>query len=347
MGYFVREADIHQEKDVLLNLLTANRDRKNYPYEKRYDWLYLNNPYGEAIAWIIEDDKNHTPVGFTAVYPRMMLVNNQEMLVWNCGDFSIDRRFRTLGIALKLRKAAKNCVEKGEVPFLYAHPNDRMVHIHLKAGHQKIALMKRYALLINIAKVLRDKPFGAGISKIINPVLKGGLRFKNRKLGEFEIQRAKDAIFDHRYREICEELSKKYAIIGLRDETYLKWKFSDHPVFNYSVFNYYQQNKLKGYIIYTIEGDTVYLIEIVATQEFQKALLSTFIHTILTEYPEVYSVSTIQQEFNPVIPTLHEIGFRFRDDATSSVIAYTANPQLADFVFDGKQWFMNVGDRDA
>ncbi|NIU02668.1 MAG: GNAT family N-acetyltransferase [Nitrosopumilaceae archaeon] len=131
MGYIVKDVDIHKEKHLLLNILKANRERPEFPYEQRFDWLYYDNPFGEARAWIIWDEAHDYPAGFTAVFPRKVLVNHKEYICWNCGDFSIEKKYRSLGIAVKLRKAAKECVDRGMVPFLYAHPNNRMVHVHL------------------------------------------------------------------------------------------------------------------------------------------------------------------------------------------------------------------------
>ncbi|RMF54943.1 MAG: GNAT family N-acetyltransferase [Calditrichaeota bacterium] len=347
MAYLTRVADLRKEKQLLLELLTMNRERSGFPYEKRYEWLYLKNPFGEATAWIIYDDQKNIPVGTTAVFPRKMLVKGKELLAWNCGDFSINRRFRTLGIAMKLRKAAKQCVDEGKVPFLYAHPNDRMVHIHLKVGHKKIALMKRFALPIDVSKVLNKTPVQRTAARVLNPLLKGVLKFKYKKVGEYEFCPAGKANFDYHYREICERINREIPIVGLRDETYLTWKFGKHPVLSYEIFNYYQDNNLTGYVIFVIENDICYLTEIVCDKDSCFSLLSTFLNAIIQHYPHVKSLSTIQQEYNPVVSTLLEVGFRYREDATSSAIAYSNHTSLVDLVHDGRNWFMNVGDRDA
>ena len=137
MPYVVKEADLIQEKQRMLSLLTGNRERQGFDYDKRYDWLYLDNPSGKATAWIIWDEKSGDPAGFTAVFPRQILVNGNELTCWNCGDFSIEKAHRALGVAVQLRKEAKHNVDSGKIPFLYAHPNNKMVHIHMRARHKK------------------------------------------------------------------------------------------------------------------------------------------------------------------------------------------------------------------
>ena len=73
-------------------------------------------------------------------------------------------------------------------------------------------------------------------------------------------------------------------------------------------------------------------------------------HLSLFKPPTADLESFILQKDNPLIPILKEIGFQPREDATSSVIAYaneTHEPQLAEIVLNGSNWYMTVGDRDA
>jgi len=346
MRYVVKEADIRKDREILLRLLIENREKK-YPYQKRYDWLYYDNPYGEAIAWIICNDKTNLPVGFTAVYPRKMLVQNKEIVAWNCGDFSIDKKYRTLGIALKLRKEAKYHVDSGEIPFLYAHPNNQMVHIHLKARHKQIALMKRYAFLIDLSKVLNKNIIEKSAARILNPLLKEVLKFRFKNIGEYQIQDKTALEFNDQHREVCHVVHRDFPVMGLRDKEYLTWKFANHPILSYQLFNYYKQNQLRGYIIFFLKDDMANLMEVIACKPFGKEMLATFINYLVDIHQSVRTISTIQQEYNPMVTSLLEIGFKYRPDATSSAIAYSANEEIKELIHDGEKWFMNVGDRDA
>ena len=44
-------------------------------------------------------------------------------------------RYRAGGAAIALRRAARTAVDQGVRPFLYAHPNERMLQIHIRVGH--------------------------------------------------------------------------------------------------------------------------------------------------------------------------------------------------------------------
>lgn len=349
MAFVVKQADVFKDKALILDILMRNREKANYPFDKRYDWLYQQNPHGAAVPWIIWDDKTGTPAGTTAVFPRKMLVHNKEMLCWNCGDFSIDAKYRALGVAVKLRKEAKHNVDAGTVPFLYAHPNNRMAQVHLRAGHKQIGLMKRFALPIRFSRYLgptvASKVFAATVEVPITAVLKS----KYRKLGDYE-NIPRDAMrFNGVYRELCEEVNAAFPVLGLRDEDYLDWKFRQHPITTYNLFNYYESGKLAGFIVYWNVKRTVGLQEILckADSRVQHNLIATFIHFLLAEEKQAGAITTILEEHNPFIEALLANGFKYRADADSPVISYTADPALESTIHNGRNWFITLGDRDA
>lgn len=349
MGYSVREADIRKDKEILLGILRSNRNRPEFHYEERHHWLYFNNPCGPATAWVIWDEKNEYPAGFTAVYPRKMLLNGKEYTCWNCGDFSIEKKYRTLGVAIQLRKEARRHVDEGRIPFLYAHPNNQMVHIHLKAQHKEIGHMKRYVLPLRVSNYLKERHFGKMAGLALDPLVAGMIKFRFRKSGEYENLSKAEMNFNGQYRALAEEINAAFPVVGLRDEIYLSWKYKNHPIYNYELFNYYEKGKLTGYILYYENSQTLNITEFVCIPDrrVQQNLLSTFINFCVRTKTNICNISTVTQEYNPVIPVMKHDGFKFRDDATSSVIAYSADPELKALVEDGRKWFMNVGDRDG
>ena len=81
------------------------------------------------------------------------MVDGDVCIGWNCSDFSVLQKFRTLGIAASLRRAAKQAIDAGRAAFLYAHPNSNMQLIHERVGHSRIGGMFRYT------KVLRSEDY--------------------------------------------------------------------------------------------------------------------------------------------------------------------------------------------
>ncbi|RLD10558.1 hypothetical protein DRI50_10925 [candidate division KSB1 bacterium] len=353
MGYFVKQADLERDKHIMVALLEKNRTRDDTDYSKRFDWIYLNNPYGKATAWIIWDDKSNIPVGFTGAFPRPVFVNGKEYVAWNCGDFSIDKKYRTLGVAVKLRKEAKLAVDNGTIPFLYAHPNKRMEVIHLRVGHKKISQMVRFAMPLRTDRYLKEKLSSGVLATLLSWPVDTALRYR------FFLKKAASTrgVFRDKvqctpeHEQLFTKMKAQFRIIGARMCEYLQWKFADHPNFKYSQYDFYERNQLRGSLFFLQKNGVISLIDILTDDvESQiKPMFFSFIADVYRLRPAA-SLSFILQEHNPLIPALKQIGFKRRDDATSAVIAY-ANPQLqpelAQLVMDGANWFMTVGDRDA
>lgn len=352
MAYVVREADVMKDCGIMLNLLKNNRIRENFSYEKRFKWIYQDNPDGKAIPWIIWEEGSQIPVGFTAVFPRRILVDGREETCWNCGDFSIEPKYRSLGVALQLRKEAKKEVDNGKVPFLYAHPNDRMKIIHQRAGHLQLGYMHRYALPLRadgyFERKLNSKLLGKVIAFPFNLILNLSIAL-NGKTTHLEVVLLDTPEFNNQHEELFLELAKKYPIIGVRDKKYLNWKYLENPNYRYSIMNFFYGGQLTGYIIFSKSDLVIEVVEcIVFPEELVKDVLIYFLKTIKSTFPEAVSVSMVTFETNPIVKPLNQLRFQYRDDATSSVITYTSvGSELSRKIYDKGNWFLSVGDRDA
>ncbi len=353
MGYIVKEADPDRDREIMISILERNRTRDDTDYQKRIDWIYLNNPFGRAKAWIIWDGQKNMPVGFTGAFPRPVYVEGQEYLAWNCGDFSIDKKYRTLGVALQLRREAKLAVDGGEVPFLYAHPNKRMELIHFRVGHKKISQMVRYALPLKADRYLSEKisfNIPAKLAALpFNAYLKSRFLLKRSSLFRGEIREKVQCHADHD--RIFEKMKKQFKVIGTRSLKYLQWKFADHPNFKYNQFDFYEGNELRGSIFYLIKNNVINLADILIDdyKKYAEQLFLIFIKEVYRKQAGE-TLSFILQEQNPLIPVMRNLGFKARQDATSSVIAYgneEKQPELSRLVLNGANWYMTVGDRDA
>ncbi len=355
MGYIVKEADLVKDRQIMVGILTNNRSVAGFDYDKRFEWIYLNNPFGKAKAWIIWDDKKNIPVGFTGVFPRPVFVEGKQYIGWNCGDFSIEKKYRALGVALKLRRAAKECIDDNNPPFLYAHPNERMEIIHLKVGHKKIAQMHRYALPIRVTRqvkaIVKSTKLSFFLAKPANLLLSFKYRF-NTFLGlsgkiydDVQVHKGHD--------ELYRKMTEAFPVVADRSSKYLQWKFGSNPNRKYQQFDMFYKNHLVGTIFFVRKDDVVHIIDVLVDDfdRFSSQLFRMFINNVRKNFKRsIVSLSFIIEEFNPFIPDLKKLGFKFRPDATSGVIAYSneeKNPDLAAAVMDGKKWFMTVGDRDA
>ncbi|MBC8231139.1 hypothetical protein H8E77_16425 [bacterium] len=353
MGILIKVANLSEDKEIMLKLLRDNRPNlpPDYPFEKRYKWLYEDNPYGKAIAWIAIDDSSSEIAGFTAALPRKMSVLGKQMLCWNCADFSINKKYRTLGAAIKLRRAAKDGVDSGEMPFLYAHPNDRMLVVHQKVGHLVIGKMIRYAKPLKLNKktgeVFGENILSKSVSAVGNPIL----RITSKEFfykGKYESSTFKGIQFGEEFSDFYEKFRKQNKVSGVRSDEYLNWKYLENPLYEAQTHLIRMNDELVGYIIYSADNEVAQVREVcyLGRDNADKYLLASFLSYLRGQ--AVCSVSFVLLDSNPFIDTLKHFGFKLRTDVSSSVIAYTSSSsELAEIVLDGQNWFMTVGDRDG
>lgn len=352
MAIVIRDAELKRDRQVMMDCLLRNRQRyeKNDTFEQRFDWAYSGNPYGEGRAWLAVDEAANKVIGFTSAFPRRMFVNGECMIGWNCADFSIDKEYRTLGAAMKLRRAAKECVDRGEFAFLYAHPNDRMRVVHEKVGHHAIGKMVRYAALLRLDQTLGAKLGNNPVAKVsaalANPLLR--LMAPSRSgLDKFQFSLVQEQRFGEEYDRLFEKVKHQHSVIGSRDTEYLNWRFLRNPLYRAKSLRMQQDGELKGYVLY-YEGNGIARVAdaiVEGKSEEMGILLAGLIHHLRKD--GISSISLRLHSMNPLLAQAQQLGFRYRDDATSTVIAYASSTSpFAPVVLEGKNWFMTVGDRD-
>jgi len=343
------EANVGREISVFVKLLNRNREKE--VTAERFEWLYLNNPHGSAKAWFVVDENTGKKVAFTCVLPRMMSVDGKEFLAWNCGDFSVDKRFRTLGVAIKLRRKAKEAVDQGSIPAFYVHPNDRMKTIHESVGHHCIGKMKRYVKLLRvdrqINKILKNEVLRRFSGLIGNALLRFNDLLPQNNDKACKVFCLKNEPFSSEYDELFSQLAPHYRVIGDRSASYLNWRYHQNPLYKTDRFEIRKLGVLKGYILYTVKDDLVIFKDILCVSEksTQRYLLEKWIAFLRTE--RIQSISATFMNENPMISLFESLGFRVRPDE-SSVFAYAKKGSaIRESWLDGKNWYMTVGDRDV
>ncbi len=343
--------EANPEQDIAQFTALLNRNREHLVTPERFEWLYLKNPHGQAKAWFVVDEKSGEKVAFTCVLPRKMKVDGKEILAWNCGDFSVDKKFRTLGVAMKLRRKAKEAVEQDRVLAFYAHPNDRMLTIHESVGHYCIGKMKRYVKLLRVDAQVNKRIKNEGFRRFARPLGNFVLRMNDLMIQnndqEYAVACLKNESFSSEYDTLFDRVSPRYRVIGDRSSAYLNWRYTQNPLYKTDRFEIRKAGILKGYILYTLKDKVVVFKDMLCVSETNTecCLIERWIAFLRNEGFE--SISTIFMDQNPIRPLFESVGFKLRPDE-SSVYAYAKKGDaIHDIWIDGANWYMTVGDRDV
>lgn len=333
----IREADLNRDLAVIAD--TVNAGFSSRLTLERFRWLYQQNPDGPAVAWLAVDEASGCVVGATAACPRRMrLGNGRRMVAWNCCDFSIHARYRTLGAAMKLRRAAKSGIDAGLREFLYAHPNERMLQVHLAVGHQVLGKMVRYAKLLRLST--RWPP----VNRASAIVLRHGGRGAWHRAGTDAALVAQWPVVE--LDELYEAAASRLGTGVVRDGRYLDWRFRQNPLDAAELIVASRGGRLAGYVVFSTRDEVVLVKDWLAIDE--AAIDALFVRLVSEmRMRDMASVSVTALESHPDFAQLTALGFVRRPDSTSAVVY--ANSEMADrtMVVDAKAWYMTVGDRDV
>lgn len=327
-----------------------NRNRSQSVDRDRFEWLYLNNPHGLAKAWLAIDDRRDEAVAFTVVLPRIVKIDGQEKTVWNCGDFSVDKKYRTLGVAIKLRCKAKDAVEAGEALALYAHPNDRMKIVHQKVGHLQLGIMQRYVKVLRTNKFLNKKIPNRSTATVISFMANMLLALQDicrRPARKYRFEIKGNEQFGSDFDVLFVKASQSYRIIGDRSAKYLNWRYTQNPLYQSERLEIHDSHGLAGYVIFLVQDGIAVFKDILymSSEGIGVALVQKW--TKLMRQRGCSSISATFLNSNPVVTLFQKNGFRLRP-GDSSVFGYAGNDLLLSQKWtNGVNWYMTVGDRDV
>ncbi|MBX3441598.1 MAG: hypothetical protein KF774_04265 [Planctomyces sp.] len=329
-------------------LLAATREHDVPP--ERMPWLYRDNPDGDAVIWLLRDQDSNESVGFTAALPRRMRVLGEERMCWIGSDFSVLPKYRTLGLALKLRRAAKDGIDAGRAEFLYAHPNDRMAVIHSKVGHSPIGQMIRLARPLRIAPHVAEATSSPRLGAVAGAVVDPLLRFVDRttwRRRRVALSHVAEPVFDARFDGLFERATAgSSTILGVRDSRYLSWRYGRNPLQQTEAILAEESGRLVGYALLS-RNESVHIKDVFPTDDAALAqeLLAEAIRVGFRTGAQ--SVSATLLESHPLAATLQGWGFRRRAE-TSQMFGYCpADRPWAEALFDKSSWRISVGDRDV
>lgn len=337
MPLVVQEVDLASEMPLLVDVF--NRGFNVALPQNRFDWLYRLNPDGPSTAWFVRDDRSGEIAGCTAVFPRRIQVRGRKnsTLGWNCGDFCILPRYRTGGAAIVLRRAARDGVDAGATPFLYAHPNDRMLQIHMRVGHQRLGRMIRLARPTRLARE-------GLVGRIGTLALRAGRADRlQARADDYEIESRR---LPAELNELFESVKPALGTALVRDVRYLTWRFLECPLDTYQFVLTRRGSRLTGYLAFCLSKGQLHVKDWLGVDgRAVQTLFSAAIDQAVAADATSASVTLLETHRDRTL--IRRLGFVQRpENSTTITYAPESLPWRAD-VMSADAWYMTVGDRDV
>ena len=346
MKVAIRLADLKSDKrlliETLLRFLTPLSD------DRRFSWLYENNPHGRARAWVAYSADDDTVVGMSAAFPRRMYLNGHEEVSWVLGDFCINDAYRSLGPALMLQRACLAAVDSREAAFCYDFPSASMMAVYKRLHIYPCGQMVRLAKPLRVDRKVK----GLIKSPIVNSALSNAgnlvLRLSERKRrGDSTLTLSPHKGYcGNEFSDLARKIGNRYGACIQRSAEYLNWRYLENPLHRYEFFTARRKGMLLGYAVLLHEGEDAMLVDLfgVEAEVVLSALIGHVVALLMTR--GVQTLSAVLAEAHPWRALLERQGFKAREE--SPMIMYApSDTESGAGTMKNQNWLFMHGDRDS
>jgi hypothetical protein len=251
--YTVVPADLVNDRQVILDLWRQNL-ADTIHLDDKYDWHFLNNPFGPGQIWILE--WNGRPIGTTSLGMRPLKLNETIATAGVACDLAVNKEHRFLQPALMLQRALLASARPG-VRIVYGVPNPAGASVLKYVGYREFCSVHRYVKLLRVSHYLqRSRKFGPLVPFIGRMADHGFAALQSFSRGRDNGRIARMLThFDQRFDELWSRMGSTHPALTVRDRRFLTWRYQECPLRQYKTLALLTEDESRflGYLIYYVE----------------------------------------------------------------------------------------------
>ena len=264
VDYTVAPADLQKDRQLIIELWRRNLADTDH-LEEKYDWHFLNNPFGPGQIWILEADGQ--PIGTTSLGMRPIKLGETVATAGVACDLAVNKVHRFLQPALMLQRALIFSAHAG-IRVIYGVPNSGGASVMKYLGYREFCRVHRYAKVLRISHYLqRSGRFGAMIPSIGRMADQGiaALQSIGRRCMNGRVTQVLPC-FDERFDDLWSRLSSHLQALTVRDRQFLRWRYRECPLRQYKTLGLLTEDEstLLGYLIYYAEDRSAICADLIA-----------------------------------------------------------------------------------
>ena len=329
-----------------------------------WKWWYKQNPAGSPIIWLAEHDNKI--IGHYGIVPMKMKVGNTYLTGSVGCDAATHPQYQGKGIFSYIINKCYQDAAENNIPLTYGFAN-----IHLGPTYKRYEWRGHISFITNMIKVLNWEPV---LSRYIHykflarfaAYFLGKIYRSNSELNsDLEIKRIR--YFDERINIFWEDISNHFKIIVKRDQTFLNWRYVDHPLNKYTIFIAVRNDRIFGYCVLREERKENLrrgqIVDILGLQNHYN-VIGYLIQRAFKYFKEkgIDYISCHMSEKNPYIKFFKKAGFTpYPRHKTALVASINLQGSIIDekavydqalifsqnsFLKEKKNWFIMSGDGD-
>jgi GNAT superfamily N-acetyltransferase len=247
--------------------------------ERFWKWEFEEGPDGGGFLYIVEDVNKI--VGHFADIPRRFSAQGEVVLGTLSLDLMVHPDYWRKGIFAAMGKYGALRVKQENRLFMTAFP----IRLETIQGLKKIGWKGvvelpvlvypiRFSGIIN--RYLRFPPLSllvGGVARFFYFFLFGWR--KKEKIKGVEIKRVHG--LDEQFDLFWEKAISLHPITGVRDRSYLSWRYLQHPTRTYEIYGAFQKEEMKGYIVLRkvdlLNFNSAVIVDLLALNEVTLAAL--------------------------------------------------------------------------
>lgn len=214
--------------------------------EKFLQWQYFNNPAGKALIKLAKSDDNEV-VGQYVIIPMKIKVN-EEIVDSTLSLNTLTRKdYRGKGIFTGLADAVYNECKEDKLEFTYGFPNQNSYPGFMKKlQFTDLGSIPLMVYPLNIEKLVLKK-FNTNLLAKLASLFKCIFNIHLKDNDNIKIKKIDENLDD--FNKFWENVKDKYKVIGVRNSQYIKWRYKDVPLREYSIIGAYRNDELVSYAV--------------------------------------------------------------------------------------------------
>lgn len=283
-------------------------------------WKYTEtNPAGHSLVWVAEHDDRL--IGHFAAVPYRLKVLDEILIASHSIGALVEEKYQNRGLLKLVGDKLMEDLVGHNIPYTWGFPNVRAY------AFEKVAL--GYGDLINFDEWQLPKK---------------GLERKEPPLSFRKI-----TAFNQDFDRLWDACAPGYDVAVVRDKTYLNWRFFGRPDWWYFPYGFYENDQLKGYIVFKLYREEKllrgHIIDIFARRDDEETF-SQLIDGGLNFFAEqAVDMVTVWIWGSPLIEKLFTAkGFIKKETDRPLILRVNMEHKYQEQVKDNSHWYFTMGD---
>ncbi len=322
-------------------------------------WQHKQNPAGEAIIIVGDNEKEQGIVGHVCFMPLRIKIRDEDCLAAVIVDIMVHPDYRGHGLYGQLRLEAIKIAQQNNILFTSSFPNEISSRIRFRIPGSK-TIFKKTPLWIKPFQVENIVTMYFKKNNMLNPLLvvitKGITRITDRSRNyqiRTQVREVKE--IDDRFDILWEKGSSLHRIMMVRDKAFLDWRYIKKPDAEYTIYISEQSNQLLGYVVLRIIEDnglkTGWIADILTSAKNSLAAMDLIAKAI--HHCKAMGVDMIMCVMPPkayLAPTLRKHGFSYSYKLLRKLNPIRIAPILPKhpevILVNPSNWYLTRGDSD-